>query len=363
MHLTLTSIIQIRQSYHMEKAIQFQEILGVDKKNPFFTICKDPSQPEKLLVFFGMSLLEVIDDTPDNPSLKLLLARLYNSGVKTQSLLDSFSVAYTSLRRWGDALKSGDAQKLISLLSGRQHPRKLTPEIINFAKTRFFSIYPENHYSYSKVIRQEILEVFDIIISGETLRPYFSQWIDCLNTKTDSLLAADEEPPENMHEQSEEIIEIISSLESIDKNTAITCLEEQAENNHDSGQLSKEMALNSTLMEHNRNHVVDFESTLMPDNSGYQFCHHAGVLLFSRLFNHLPNNITVFEPLIKQWLAAILLGAINIEQTKLLNYPSLDYFFGYVLSNRQQQRQFLTEMTKTSCQDEILQLNGGIIRY
>ena len=69
----------------MEKTIQFQEILGVDKKNPFFTICKDPSQPEKLLVFFGMSLLEVIDDTPDSPSLKLLLARLYNSGVKTQS--------------------------------------------------------------------------------------------------------------------------------------------------------------------------------------------------------------------------------------------------------------------------------------
>ena len=65
--------------------IQFQEILGVDKKNPFFTICKDPGQPGKLLVFFGMSLLEVIDDTPDNPALKLLLARLYNSGIKTQS--------------------------------------------------------------------------------------------------------------------------------------------------------------------------------------------------------------------------------------------------------------------------------------
>lgn len=363
-HLTLTSIIQIRQSYIMKNMIQFQEILGVDKKNPFFTICKDPSQPEKLLVFFGMSLLEVIDDTPDSPSLKLLLARLYNSGVKTQSILDSFSVAYTSLRRWGDALKSGDAQKLISILSGRQHPRKLTPEIINFSKTRFFSIYPENHYSYSKVIRQEILDIFDITISGETLRPYFSQWIDCLNTKTDRLLVAEEEeekePPENTHEHSEEIIEIIPSLENIDKNTAITYLEEQAENNHDSGQLSKEMALNNTLMEHNRNHVVEFESTLMPANSGYQFCHHAGVLLFSRLFNHLPNNITVFEPLIKQWLAAILLGAINIEQTKLLNYPSLDYFFGYVLSNRQQQRLLLTEITKTSCQDEILRLNGEL---
>ncbi|MEN8122959.1 MAG: putative transposase [Bacteroidota bacterium] len=346
----------------MENTIQFQEILGVDKKNPFFTLCKDPEQPDKLLVFFGLSLLEVIDDTSDSPSLKLLLARLYNSGVKAQSILDSFSVAYTSLRRWGAALKSGDSEKIISILAGRQHPRKLTPEIINFSRARFFSIYPDNHYSYSKVIRQEILEVFGITVSGESLRTYFSQWKDCLNTKMDSSLSSNEEPPQNRQEQNEQFIDAPLSLASRDNvNTAVACIEEQANNNHRSGDRSHEMALNSNLPEHNRNHVVDFRSPPTTANAGYQFCHHAGVLLFSHLFNQLANNITVNEPLIKQWLAAILLGAINIEQTKLLNYPSLGYFLGQVLANRHEQRQQLTEIAKTTGQDELLRYNGELV--
>ena len=347
----------------MENTIQFQEILGVDKKNPSFTICKDPGQPGKLLVFFGMSLLEVIDDTPDNPAFKLLLARLYNSGVKTKSILDSFSVAYTSLRRWGEALKSGDAQKLTSILAGRQHPRKLTTEIINFSKTRFYSIYAENHYSYSKLIRQEILDIFGITISGESLRPYFSHWSDCLNTKVDNPLPQDEEQPELPDEQSDELIENINNLEPVDnKSTAIICIEKPAKNNHDTGDSGKEMALYSDINEHNRNQAVVFEAVLIPPvNAGYQFCHHAGVLLFSQFFNNLSNNITVNEPIVKQWLAAILLGATNIEQTKLLNYPSLEYFFAQVLSNRHQQRQLLTEIAKTSCQDELLRLNGELV--
>lgn len=309
-----------------------------------------------------MSLLEVIDDTPDNPALKLLLARLYNSGVKTQSILDSFSVAYASLCRWGEALKSGDAQKLTSILAGRQHPRKLTTEIINFSKTRFYSIYPENHYSYSKVIRQEILDIFGVTISGESLRPYFSHWSDGLNTKVDSPLPQDEEQSELPHEQSDKLIENINNSEHLyHKNTAIVCIEEPIENNHDSGQRSQEMVLYGVLTPYNRNHAVDFESALMPANAGYRFCHHAGVLIFSHFLNHLKNNITVNELLIKQWLAAILLGAINIEQTKLLNYPSLDYFFGQVLSDRHKQRQLLTEIAQTACQDELLRLNGELV--
>ena len=346
----------------MENTIQFQEILGVDKKNPFFTVCKDPSQPEKLLVFFGMSLLEVIDDTPDSPALKLLLARLYNCGVKTQSILDSFSIAYTSLRRWGDALKSGDAQKLISILSGRQHPRKLTTEIINFSKNRFFSIYPENRYSYSKIIRQEILDVFTVAISGESLRPYFSQWMDCLKTKNDSPLSSDEAPGENTHEQHDLFIEKTDDLESLEtKNTAVISIEELTENNCVSGDDCKDMAVRSDITPYNRNHAVVFESAIVPANAANRFCHHAGVLLFSQFFNHLRHSITVNEPLIKQWLVSILLGAINIEQTKLLNYPSLNYFFGQVLSNRDQQRQLLTDIAKTACQDELLQLNGELV--
>jgi hypothetical protein len=38
------------------------------------------------------------------------------------------------MKRWGDALKSGDADRLVAALSGQGAPRKLTPGILSFIK-------------------------------------------------------------------------------------------------------------------------------------------------------------------------------------------------------------------------------------
>ena len=160
----------------MEEPFPLQEIIGVDKKNPFLTVCADPKQPGKLMVFFGAVLLEIVDDDRENPAFKLLLARLYNAKVKVKTLVETFGVAHTTLKRWGDALKSDDPERLVRILAGRQHPRKLTAQILGFAKKRFSHIYPHNHYSYSNQIREEIQATFDVTLSGETLRPYFAQW-------------------------------------------------------------------------------------------------------------------------------------------------------------------------------------------
>lgn len=322
----------------MVEQVQLQEILGVDKKNPFFTLCTNPEQPGKLLVYFGMSLLEVVDDDPNSPSFKLLLARLYNAGVKPQSLLKTFKISYTSLRRWGDALKTGESEKLISVLAGRQHPRKLTPEILSFSKARFYAIYPDNHYSYSKVIRQEILECFGKSISGESLRPYFAQWIDRLTARTSVL---EDSPPEASPKP----------------------VTHQEENNHESGHEEPETPLCSSLELNNRKQTVVLAAdepahVIMPPPGGYQFCHPAGVLLFCAFLNDVKSAVTIGGELVTQWLAAILLGAVNIEQTKLLNYPSLEYFLGQKLPNRHQQRHGLAEIAQTSCVNELLQLNG-----
>ncbi len=160
----------------MEEPVYLQEIIGVDKKNPFLSVCKHPQQKDKLMVFFGAALLEVVDCDLENPAFKLLLARLYNAQVNRKILASTFGVAITTLRRWGEALTAGDPERLVRILAGRRHPRKLTPEILGFSKTRFNHIHPENHYSYSKQIREEILETFGVTISAEALRPYFAQW-------------------------------------------------------------------------------------------------------------------------------------------------------------------------------------------
>lgn len=41
----------------MSKSVEFQKLIGVDKKNPNFTICKRPSDPGNIYVFFRYGLI------------------------------------------------------------------------------------------------------------------------------------------------------------------------------------------------------------------------------------------------------------------------------------------------------------------
>ena len=151
-----------------------QTIISVDKKNPHFTLFRDTTN-KTISVYFGAGLFEVIDDKPDNPNLKFMIARLFNAGVKKQTLVDTFGYCYNTIRRWSEALKTDDALTIVHTLSGQGAPKKLTVEIQSFISHRFKSIYKENKYSYSKEIRDEILEIFKQDISAETLRPLFNE--------------------------------------------------------------------------------------------------------------------------------------------------------------------------------------------
>ena len=75
------------------------------------------------------------------------------------------------MRRWGDALKCGDNEKLVHVLQGRQANRKLTPEIRAFIRIRFPYIYERNIFSYSKEIRTEIVDAYNVHLCSETIRP------------------------------------------------------------------------------------------------------------------------------------------------------------------------------------------------
>ncbi|HEX2956243.1 MAG TPA: hypothetical protein VHO70_05410 [Chitinispirillaceae bacterium] len=61
-----------------------------------------------------------------------------------------------------------------------------------------------------------------------------------------------------------------------------------------------------------------------------EFLHHAGVLFFSAWLSRLdPLHCGT---LLKQWLALVLLEAVNIEQCKYVNWECLTLFFGRILS-------------------------------
>jgi len=150
---------------------ELQQILGTDKRNPSFTVFRN--EAGALLLFYGGELLETLPDDHEHVQYKLMVATLYNANVNARSLQETFEVDPKTMRCWGRALERGDPIELVRVLAGRQTSRKLTTEIQAYARMRFSSIYPENRRSYSQIIREEILEVFDVELSAESLRPVF----------------------------------------------------------------------------------------------------------------------------------------------------------------------------------------------
>lgn len=81
-----------------------QAILGTDKKNPMFAVYRDAEKHE-LHVYYGFELLEVVPDDKTSPHFRLMVAQLYNAGVKGLTLIEVFNVDPKSMRKWGRALK------------------------------------------------------------------------------------------------------------------------------------------------------------------------------------------------------------------------------------------------------------------
>ena len=77
-----------------------QLILGIDKRNPLFAVYED-SDRAQWHVYYGFELLEIVPNQPQAPAFKLLGGRLFNAGLKVQSLTEVFQVDRKTLQRWG----------------------------------------------------------------------------------------------------------------------------------------------------------------------------------------------------------------------------------------------------------------------
>ena len=76
-----------------------QWILGADKRNPLLTVYHDEGH-QQLLVYYGFEIIEIVHDDTQAGSYKLLLCRLYNSGLKIRSLCKTFTLDHKTLRRY-----------------------------------------------------------------------------------------------------------------------------------------------------------------------------------------------------------------------------------------------------------------------
>ena len=87
------------------------------------------------------------------------------------------------------------------------------------------------------------------------------------------------------------------------------------------------------------------------------FCYHAGVLLFSPYFSEFQKMGLGF---MLQWLVSILLGAKNIEQTKTLNFKSLNIILGQSIKSLKMQRQFIKQNVVASI-EKLLRFNIWVV--
>ena len=314
----------------MSTEIKLQQILGTDKRNPSFTICRG-TDTGYLHVYYGGDLFEKLPEDKNDPQYKMMVARLYNAGVNAVKLKEAFGADHKTMKSWGDALKSGDPERLIRVLAGRQARRKLTPEIRAFVRMRFPLIYKEYPSSYSKQIRAEIADVYGADLCSETLRPLLKE----LKQKIEKALGGKDEKWETSGEC---ILEVATGHE------------EQSE------QFQKETTTKCII---NSSGIRQMSPILVVEpKSAVIFIHHLGVLLFSAVLLQVESLIPQMGWLAKQWLAALFIGAVNVEQSKLLDFDGLDVLLGRTLRCCRPQRQQLSVLACTDAADQLLMLNA-----
>lgn len=312
----------------MNEPKYLQEILGTDKKNPVFSIYRE-EETKILHVYFGAELLEKVPEDVNHFEFKFMLGRLYNAGIKQSVLQKTFNCNVKTMKRWGSAIKCGNPAKMVKILAGRFANKKLTPEIISYIQLRFLKIYETNAKSYNREIRKEIEEVFLVRLCPETIRPILQN----LKKQLKKIC-----PEEIKNTQTSGDIVIIPEYK-------IKLFPSQ----------SQETSKNVLLLPRQRS--TDFSEF---SKMKTQFNHHLGVLIFSSFLSKVEATVGQKGWLVKQWLACLLLGAVNIEQSKLLDFDDLDWMFGKTLRCLHPQRTELGSLASANTAEKLLNLNAEI---
>jgi len=336
----LTSIECERSEACPNPSLLLQPVLGTDKRNPIFTVCRQAGTAPSLHVYYGAELLEVVPDDRQHPAFKLLLARLYNAGVKGLALQRSFQVDRKTMQRWGQALQSGDGQQLVRALAGRGGHRKLTPEIRAFVRVRLPEIYAQSRAGYSQRLRAEIERVFNVGLSGECLRPLLKSLRAELRQELSQPVA--QSGVENRE----------TAWVGAPEPSTLMPVEVPAE------PLSVAPLVPPPPDIRKESPVLPVPAPAPVPHCGMSFCHHLGVLLFSAALSGMEKEVAASGWLLKQWLATLLLGAVNIEQTKLLDFEDLRRLLGRTLRSLFPQRSQLTQLASGSTVSQLLSFNA-----
>ena len=149
-----------------------QLILPTDKRNPSFSLYRmiDRQGRKIIQVYYGLELLEEVADEVTDPTFRSMIARLYNARLKLKSLVEVFALDPKTIRSWGEALKSRDPQRMSVMFFGADAGRKRTALIEAFVRVRLPGLLKLRTRNFRATLQSEIAQIFDIRLSGETLR-------------------------------------------------------------------------------------------------------------------------------------------------------------------------------------------------
>jgi hypothetical protein len=324
-----------------------QLILGTDKRNPVFAVYEDDSG-QRLLVFYGFELIEIVNNDPEDPARKLLLGRLYNSGVKLRALCERFEVDPKTVRRWGEVLLQGDPGELIRVLEGRRARRKRTVAVEKFARMRWPELVAQGSYGAVGRLQGEIQSVFGVDISRSGLQSLIRELkaatvpleVPSETAAPESLPLALNPPASRGALGSETLTDASPGPEVEKREMGVSCLAESLADSVSDAALSQ--GLNDQAMAPppaNTAHPTPFFPK-DPRGANY-WCDHAGVLIFATALAAVSKVSATAQAILAQWMAALWLGAQNIEQTKFLNWEDLELILGGVVRFPTPQRQEL----------------------
>ena len=390
-----------------------QLILGTDKRNPCLELYQDESE-EHLHLYYGFELLEVVPNDRESMSFKLMVAQLYNAGLKVKALEETLLVNHKTMARWGEAVCSGDPERLVQVLLGRQRRRKLSSLIEAYVRKHWPEIQAAGGRDYSRRTQQEIERVFGVKLSGETLRPLLRELrkgtrngpgasrAPATDTKGQEDVgptpAAEETGVGTAQESStDEVLELFPELMGPVVPDPGTQIEEEepvkgeilplgisvAEGEKASAEPTQNGEIACVREGENMGVMANSQPALyqpitLPVQGGNEtdptrkltpilaepippqtmYCDHLGVLLFCEVLRELTGAFLDVGVMLKQWLACLFLGAVNIEQTKYLNWNDLNELLGPVVRSPKTQRRQLTQSAQEATLKALFVLNA-----
>ena len=323
-----------------------QMILGLDKRNPLFTVYHDESG-EQLLVYYGFEIVEIVPDNPESAAYKLMLGRLYNSGLKLSSLCETFQVDPKTLRRWGRALK-GSPEEMVRILEGRRAKRKRTVEVEAFARLRWPDLTAERSYGAVGRLQREIKAVFGIMISVSGLRT-LTQELKQGNQPTNAERSVDSTAHDSeelsVEQRASDGVGIHPETETQKRETGASCPASESldVSSPPSADPQAIQGVSHPLPPGDNAHCSPF----FPKDpvGGSYWCDHAGVLIFAGVLAGISKVSAIPQQILAQWIAALWLDAQNIERTKFLNWEDLELILGPGVRYPTQQRDQLKELS------------------